>query len=225
MFPRTRDRIFVKPLPPFLLNYNSYKQYISSDTTLHLSALGLLHSYQKLIQHHIDFTIAQEYGLIPPDITWCAWNRFRADLQLSITKPYQINKRYHYGELRLDRLNTIYRIYRGQWRRGYFLSHTKYRSFFRANFEWLILAFAYLSIVLSALQVLLAADQDQGEGVLRWVSIVVGASSTLSVVVVLFFMAGLLAMLKLSNEKYAKSKKIVDNGLNLRISDTSVSHA
>ena len=178
-----------------------------------------------MIQHRIDFTIAQECGLILPEITWCAWNRFQADLQLNITEPYQINKRYHYRELRLDRLNTIYRIYRGQWRHGYFLVHTRYQSFFRANFEWLILAFAYLSVVLSALQVLLAADQDQGQGVLRWVSIAIGAISTLSVVVVVLVMAGLLVTLRLSNEKFAKSQKIVDNGLNLRISDTSVSHA
>ena len=119
----------------------------------------------------------------------------------------------------------VYRIYRGQWQRGYFLVHTKYRSFFRANFEWLILAFAYLSIILSALQVLLAADQSQGQVVLRWVSIVIGTSSTLSVVVIVLVMAGLLIALRLSNEKFAKSKKIVDNGLSLRNADTSISHA
>ena len=178
-----------------------------------------------MIQHPVDFSIAKECGLILPDVTWSAWNRFQADLQLNITEPYQINKRYHYGELRLDRLNTIYRIHRGQWRRGYFLVHTRYKSFFRANFEWLILAFAYLSVVLSALQVLLAAEQSQGQVVLKWVSIVIGASSSLSVVVVVLVMAGLLVMLRLSNERFAKSKRIIDNGLNLRISDTSVSQA
>ena len=103
----------------------------------------------------------------------------------------------------------------------YFLVHTKYRSFFRANFECLILAFAYLSIVLSALQVLLAADQGQAQVVLRWVSIVTGPSSMLSVVVVLLLMGGLLVVLKLVNEGFAKSKRSIGDELNLMSSDTS----
>lgn len=206
---RMNDRIFIKPLPTFLLNYESYQDHITSDNSLHASALGFLRTYQNMIQYHIDFTMAQESGLIPLAVTWRAWNRFRMDLQTRITRSHQINKRYHYGELRLSRLNTIYRLYRRQWRGGYFLVHTRYQSFFRANFQWLILAFAYLSVSLSAFQVLLAADPYQASenSALRWISIVTGTASAVSVLIAVLIMAVLLVILRLVNEAFARSKR------------------
>ena len=162
-----------------------------------------------MIEFQTDFALAQKIGLLPSAITWLAWNRFRIDLLRHITHSHQLNKRYHYGELRLSRLNSIYRLYQWSWRGGYFLTHTRYQSFYKANFEWLLLAFAYFSIALSALQVLLAADQGRGvtNGVLRVASLVIGSASMISVVLAVLVMAVLFVTLRLVNEGFAREKR------------------
>lgn len=128
------------------------------------------------------------------------------DLQTRITHSHQINKRYHYGELRLSRLNNVYRLHQRSWRGGYFLLHTRYQSFFRANFEWLLLAFAYLSVALSALQVLLGANHDTNR-VLRAVSLAIGSASIISVLMTVLIMAALFVAMRMVNETFARRKR------------------
>ena len=43
--------------------------------------------------------------------------------------------------------------------RGYYYPYHNYSTFFEKNFSWLIIVFAYVSIVLSAMQVGLASTQ------------------------------------------------------------------
>lgn len=205
--------IFIKPIPPFLINYAFFASHISPSPFL-TSASGFLHTYTKLIEHHIDFKLSQDLGLLPAIITRRAWNRFRINLQNNIAQSSQVNKRYFYGELRLSRLNSAYRLYRKSWRSGYFLVHTRYQSFFRANFEWLLLVFAYFSVALSALQVLLDADQGRGDTnrVLSLVSIVIGSTSIISVLVALVVMAALFVILRWVNENYARNKRFDEEG-------------
>lgn len=131
------------------------------------------------------------------------------DLLTRITNSQQINKRYHYGELRLSRLNTAYRFHQRSWRGAYFLVYTRYQSFFRANFEWLLLAFAYFSVALSALQVLLSANQgyDNTNRVLEVVSLAIGSASILSVFLAVLIMALLFMALSILNESFARGKR------------------
>ncbi|KAL8960923.1 MAG: hypothetical protein Q9193_002449 [Seirophora villosa] len=205
----TNDRIFIKPIPSFLLEHAFFKEHISANPDLLPSARGFLHTYTKLIKHRTDFNLSQELGLLPPGVTWAGWNRFRMDLQTSITHSYHVDKRYRYGELRLSRLNQIYRFRQRSWRGGYFLIHTQYQSFFAANFEWLLLAFAYMSVALSALQVLLAADQgyDDTNKVLRGLSLAVGSTSIISVLLTVVLIAALFGTLRIVNEAFARGKR------------------
>ncbi|KAL8903535.1 MAG: hypothetical protein Q9207_003869 [Kuettlingeria erythrocarpa] len=205
----TDDNIFIKPLAPFLLQYAFFAQHICPNLSLLPSALGFLHTYTKLIQHRTDFILALELRLLPPDVTWSAWNRFRLDLLTNITHSQQINKRYHYGELRLSRLNSTYRLHKRSWRGGYFLVYTRYQSFFTANFEWLLLAFAYYSVALSALQVLLSANQgyDNTNRVLGGISLALGSASILSVFLALLIMALLFMTLSILNENFARRRR------------------
>ncbi|KAL8918020.1 MAG: hypothetical protein Q9208_007618 [Pyrenodesmia sp. 3 TL-2023] len=214
----TDDQIFIKPLAPFLLHYAFFKQHLAPNPSLLPAALGFLHTYTKLIHHRTDFSLALELGLLPPSVTWPAWNRFRMDLLTRITHSQQINKRYHYGELRLSRLNTAYRFHQRSLRGGYFLVYTRYQSFFRANFEWLLLAFAYFSVVLSALQVLLSANQgyENTNRVLEGVSLALGSASILSVFLAVLIMAALFAILSILNENFARRRRTdVEHAFNL----------
>lgn len=179
--------------------------YICPNPTLLSSALGFLCTYTKLIQHFSDFTIAIDFGFLPTHVTWPAWNLFRTDLCKNIQHPHQINKRFIYGELRLSRLNEIYRIHQRSWREGYFLI----QSFFKANFAWLMLVFAYLSVVLSAMQVLLGANQvpSATSKTLVETSVSFGTAAIVLMLLAIPVMISPFLILKSSDETYARRRK------------------
>ncbi|KAI9748188.1 MAG: hypothetical protein M1835_001874 [Candelina submexicana] len=194
--------IFIKPLAPFLLDHDFFAQHIclaSSNLDCPLSeslfgaACGLLYSYAQLIRHESDFHIATSQHLLPADLTWQQWLLLSAHLHLSLPTPsIIINKRYNYGELRLSRLNLIMRFlapspYRSPVR-GYYVNYREYGTFFSRKLGWLVLVFAYLSVILSAMQV------GQVKGVkafddASWgfaVAVIVALCATLGLIVAMF---------------------------------------
>ena len=151
------DRIHVKPLPAWLLNHNFYNEHVAKSAYAG-DAHGFLSSWVKLVRWESDMRIAQELGLVPSEVTWEAWTLFAAALD----DADGVSKRYVYGELRLFRLNMIYRFWRGHLIGGYHLYHTNLSSFFRRNFTWPLVAFAYATAVLNAMQVVLASNYASG---------------------------------------------------------------
>lgn len=148
--------MYIKPLPPFLLCHDFYVRHICASP-LYADACGLLHSYTKLVRYESGYRIAVELGLLPGGISWAQWSVFAVQV-----RPAAVSKRYEYGELRLFRLNLIYRFYLGRWIRGYHLLHTNFNSFFGRNFMWPLVTFAYLTTILNAMQVILASGiQDR----------------------------------------------------------------
>jgi hypothetical protein len=113
--PHQRQRIFIKPLPLYLLSYDFWGENILSDK-LYKSASGFLLSYIWLIASELDFRIAVETGLLPQSwngyLTWDKWKiltvSFLRHVDIGTINPY--NKRYHYGILQLGRVDTIYRL-------------------------------------------------------------------------------------------------------------------
>jgi hypothetical protein len=106
-----KSRIFIKPLPDFLLNYEFWEAYISCEPQLHRAACGLLYSYCGLIRFGHDLQVAQECRLVNVDLDFRAWTEF-ARTVLPNLDPKDSNimdTRFQYGELRLNRLDTIYR--------------------------------------------------------------------------------------------------------------------
>ncbi|TVY85511.1 hypothetical protein LSUE1_G004892 [Lachnellula suecica] len=83
------DRIFIKPLPKYLLSLDFWDIYLKSQYPLlgpeheiiKRSALGLLRSYRYLVQYESDFYIAQEKHLIPSTATWESFSLFLLDLR------------------------------------------------------------------------------------------------------------------------------------------------
>jgi hypothetical protein len=158
----TGSRIFVKPLPRYLLNKDFWENHLCRERELYRRAKGMLLSYAWLVCREIDLRMAtsEELGLLPKSLTWADWTAFLEDFlkDMDLGNPQDVNQRYQYGELREDRLNWIYRIAAQHPIRGYYYSYHQYSVFFRHNFAWLIVIFAYVTIVLTAMQLGLVTD-------------------------------------------------------------------
>ncbi|KAI1211485.1 uncharacterized protein F4807DRAFT_417814 [Annulohypoxylon truncatum] len=168
-------RIFVKPLPAFLLSHGFWTAHLCGGggngrdgAGLHASARGMLLSYAWLVAHPSDFAIASDLRLLPAGITWERWTAFAACVlaSLDLRAMDDVDPRYRYGELRLSRLDMLTRwplVAAESWSTrtfvdGYMSSSTWYTAFFERHFGWLLVGFVYVSVVLSALQVGLATD-------------------------------------------------------------------
>ena len=162
----SESTILVKPFPRYLGDYDFWIAHLCQFDELHGSACGFLFSYTSLIGRESDFNLGRELGLVP-QMPWTQWRAYIQDVRRTIdAKPLdQINHRYLYGELRLPRLNWIYRLYgRRQDRsliRGYVYNYRTYSSFFVRNFAWIFVVFIYATIVLTAMQVGLATERLQ----------------------------------------------------------------
>lgn len=160
-------KIFVKPLNSYLLDHKFWADYLCRSDTLHKSACGFLLSYVWLISRETDFRLARdEMHLLPKDLEWEHWVAFAQDFTGKVNTKHlkQVAKRYQYGELRLSRLNRIYRysplVFSGRnLFRGFLSPSIWYTELFRQNFGWLLVAFAFFSVSLSGLQVALATEQ------------------------------------------------------------------
>jgi hypothetical protein len=120
----TEDIFFVKPIPLCLLNHAVWTRYLADSSmddatspTLRswrsmdcLISIGFLRSYSLLIRHRSDYDIARSSSLIPGDFDWNQWSYFIHNFR-ALTDD-RVAKRYHYGQLRLSRLNWAVRLFR-----------------------------------------------------------------------------------------------------------------
>lgn len=190
--------IYLKPLPDYLLCYDFWKQHICDrESRVYASAAGLLLSYAWLIQHRSDFAIARELTLIPAGFDFAAWTTFMTDFlsHLDLQTMAQVDRRYKFGELRLSRLNSLTRLRdllvgRIALSGGHMNFPKRYTTFFKTRFGWLLAAFAYISVILSTLQVGLGTALEDSFAfqklsyVITIGSLVVAFGSSLSIFVV-----------------------------------------
>ena len=127
-------------------------------------ARGFMLSYTSLVAYEHDFYVAKEHKLVPEEMTWSQWRSIVKALLSSQRCPYpttgspyppaqSINPRYHYGELRLGRLNLIYRFTLRSPLEGYLYGYNAYSQFWSTNMKRLAGVFAYIVVVLTAMQV------------------------------------------------------------------------
>ncbi|KAK7749757.1 hypothetical protein SLS53_000336 [Cytospora paraplurivora] len=166
----TTGQIFLKPIPPFLLEASFWEDHLSCregchcpqdpDTSckkgLRARALGILSSYTALVSHKSDFLIAQDRHLIPREVEWSAWRTLVRKIVGIKDIDHKVDQRFLYGELRLDRLNLIYFL--SGHMRMYMLRWHKYTAFFRDNLSLLASGTVYIAVVLTAMQVGLATS-------------------------------------------------------------------
>lgn len=203
-------RILVKPLPEYLLDYDFWTNELCRDNKLHASACGLMLSYAWLVSSPSDLRVATETGLLPQTTTWNLWASLISDLlgNLDTRKLDQVDRRYHYGELRLSRLNSLYRLgFAGLSMRNMVMAFMpfpdRYNAFFNRHFSWIIVGFVYVTVVLSAMQVALATERFSHDDRMQELSLCVAIISLALVLGVLVLMALVWAFLLCYHIRFA----------------------
>jgi hypothetical protein len=177
-----RDKIYVKPMPLCLLNHDFWIKYLprpdadtrSLDPSVSASvphpseqvfdrkiALGFMRSYALLVRHHADFRLAYESHLFPAELDWTKWSEFIVHFR-SI-EDEDVAPRYHYGQLRLSRLNWAVRLFRpssAETKWFYAVPYWSIGMYVERTIAPLLFVFASLSLVLSSMQVLLSVPED-----------------------------------------------------------------
>ncbi|KAM0690644.1 hypothetical protein Q7P36_009412 [Cladosporium allicinum] len=188
-------RIYIKPLPKYTLDEKFWRLYLaenrqdSAETAeqrqkIAYCARGFLLSYCALISYESDFKLAKTLGLLPSSIEWEQWRSWVSEVIARC--PYDsVNPRYWYGELRMGRLNKIYRWQKGHFLRGYSRvgAPSVYSEFLSENFAVLAAALGYIVIALTAMQVGLATDHLQKNAVFQdasWVFTVISMIAPLA---------------------------------------------
>lgn len=182
-------RMLIKPLPEYLLNYDFWMtegNFLLEDQTLFQNACGLLLSYCWLVCNKSDLVIAHDTRLLPSTITWEKWVVFVTDVLTNIDSESlkQVSPRYHFGELRLSRLNMIYRVAPVVFSphnlvRGFISEASSSKAFLEANFAWLFSVFGFVTIVGSSMQVGVGTDFLNGSSGFQGASVVFTVGSLL----------------------------------------------
>ena len=156
------DKVYIKPLPPYLTNYAFWKLYLSGDTpassALRQAALGYMRSYHYLIQHRSDFDVAVEKKLVDATTDFAELLYFLQPLQ-DISDD-EVTPRFRYGELRLDRLNLYSKFYLFEVHYHKVMGH--YGPYLAEIVAPFLFVFAAVSVALGAMQVVLAVEQMRG---------------------------------------------------------------
>lgn len=192
-------RIFIKPLPTYLLSHAFWAQYLldgdPSEKKIHIrqAGMGLLRSYFYCIRHETDLRVAQQphLNLVPAGITWQQWCDFSASFE-AITNS-EVAPRFHYGKLQLSRLHWLVRILLEEL--NYYYIDGGYGESFARYYGPLLFVFGILSVLLSAMQVGMAVEQLQSRewvafwSVCRWFSV---TSLLLSAIVTFYLIVSFL---------------------------------
>lgn len=158
----TSKKIHIKALPRYMTSTSFYDANLAPPHP-YGPALGLLFTYMTLVPTELDFEIASELHLFHKDYKWDTWRK----LTRRILEHYPQNaiydhlpKRYVYGELRLSRLDKIYRYRYGSLLHGFspLLGNTRYVEFFADHLKFITATTVYTALVLTAMQVGLATE-------------------------------------------------------------------
>jgi hypothetical protein len=192
------DVVYVKPIPECLLNWDFWKGWIAHCAGICPAgrveggkkwcplpvACGFLRSYSRLIRHYSDFRIAVEIGLVPDSISWPSFCRFIA--QFSRISDSHISDRYHYGQLRLTRLNWAVRLARprsakGMW--NYYGVYWQTGQYVQRLLGPLMFGFVSMATILSAMQVVISIPDGKAMFPRGW-NAFVGVSWEFCVIVI-----------------------------------------
>ncbi|KAL9054914.1 MAG: hypothetical protein Q9162_003855 [Coniocarpon cinnabarinum] len=201
--------IYIKPLPDFLLCRSVWEDTLCCESSLYEQALGFLLSYVWLISRRNDLSIAHEIGLLPSEVTWEVWTDILGSLasKVDLSRNNDINMRYQFSELRLSRVNWIYRLSAQTFNftnllRGYKYGYYNYGEFLEQNLKWLVTLSVYVAIVLSAMQVGLATKRLENNQSFHNASYGFAVFAILSPVIAIVATLALVGVLILFNLRY-----------------------
>ena len=159
------DRIFIKPMAAYFYSRAFWEYIEAADPEVYKAALGFMRSYHYIIQYQIDYDQACEKKLIPkrPDGNHPTHEEFSEFIaSFKNTDDDFVCRRFHYGELRLSRINRTAAVFKGTL--AYFHIYPQWGSFLAHIFAPIITVFAISSVVLNSMQVALQAQQTSTEG-------------------------------------------------------------
>ena len=210
------DRLFLKPLPDYLLSYNIWEDTLRKDRDLSENAKGFLLSYLWLIRQKSDFVVAQRENLVSNELTWEHWTTFSSAIFPNVvTTGFEgVTPRYLYGELRLGRVNLIYRLCHKTrssktFLRGYFYGYHTFSSFIEQNFAWVLTVIVYITIVLTAMQVGLGTTKLQSSALFNRASYGFTVFSIVAPLGILLALLVVLLILIIFNLDYTMKKRHV----------------
>lgn len=189
------NRVFIKPLPAYLLSHAFWSYFLFSDKALSeddrqrrkeilRAALGFVRTYLYLVRHESDLRIAKREHLVPPDLELETWMAFIKGFRY--VEDWQVSGRYHYGNLRLTRLNFWAKPILRRW---YFRKATwQYAAHFVRYLAPLLFIFTTWSLILLSMQVVLQSRPSWKKfgDVSAWFSV----ASLIGVMVVAAFVFG-----------------------------------
>jgi hypothetical protein len=203
------EKIFLKPIPEYLMSHAFWTYYLCRDSDFRKSSpvpsvrrselvkgiLGFLRSYSYLIRHESDYLLAirESQRLLPDGVEWRDFALFIT--QFADVQDTDVSPRYHFGELRLTRLNFWVKVRLGRF---YFQKvHGQYGSYFARFYGPLLFVFAVFSVLLSAMQVVLGVEQAANvkgswqtfASVSRWFSVVSIISAAVTILILLVILS------------------------------------
>lgn len=218
------DRVFVKPLPKFLLSHAFWECYLCSDSSpieasqrqlVRQAATGFIRSYAFLIRHRSDFDLAKrdEQRLVPKKIKYGSLIRFLSEFES--LPDTEVSPRFHYGELRLSRLNFWAKIFLG--RSCYHRVQGQYADRIARVYGPLLFAFAILSLLMACFQVALAVPETW-EPTSSWRALERAAQVTSTATLVVVAFATLYPFIMISffvsrELRFALKQKLAKRGL------------
>lgn len=158
--------LYVKPLPAYLASFAFWEYLLdraNSDIDneqrerLIETSLGYLKTYSCLIQRRSDFNLARRHDLLGSfgGTSFEAFIEFISSFDA--IPDAAISARWHYGVIQLDALNFHSAIHLRRWHLNRFES--RYGLYFSRFFPVILFIFALLSVMLSAMQVIIGAKQ------------------------------------------------------------------
>ena len=181
------ERIFVKPIPAYFYSPSFWSYIEDADPDVFQASLGFMRSYYFLIQYETDYLLACKIRLIPkkPDGKLPSYEEYCDFISaFKGVEDQQCSRRFHYGELRLSRINRTAFLFRLNL--AYFHIYPQWGSFLQHFMAPIITVFAIATVVLNSMQVSLAAI-DMGPAVAEgngWPSFV-GVSKWFPIIVMM----------------------------------------
>ena len=188
------EKIFIKPIPAYFYSKAFWDYLKVADDKVYRACVGFMRSYYFLIQYEVDFEEGCKKALIPkkPDGKHPTYEEF-CDFMHPFTKvdDNHVSRRFHYGELRLTRINRTAFLFRRYL--AYFHIYPQWGSFLGHLLAPIITIFAVFSVVLNSMQVSLAAlDMGTGKDGQGWPAFI--SASVYFPIAVIIFIAIVLAL-------------------------------
>jgi hypothetical protein len=208
------DKIFVKPIPAYFYSKAFWAYVEHADPDVYQAVVGFMRSYNFLIQYEIDFAEACHLRLIPDRPSGGGPPTYEefCDFVEPFTQAddHHVNRRFHYGELRLTRINRAALLFKRHL--AYFHMHPQWGSVMSRVLAPVVTVFAIFSVALNSMQVALQAlDMTEGGDGEKWRGLVAASlwfPVALLVLIAVAFLFFVLVMVLMGGKDLIRSNSV-----------------